>query len=37
MSYAKIALLLDIPVGTVMSRIFRARRILIRLLTEEQL
>jgi len=37
LSYSQIAALLGIPKGTVMSRVFRARRMLIRLLAEEQL
>ncbi|MFN2463279.1 MAG: RNA polymerase sigma factor [Candidatus Dormibacteria bacterium] len=35
MPYRQIAEVLDIPVGTVMSRIYRGRRMLIRLLLEE--
>jgi RNA polymerase sigma-70 factor (ECF subfamily) len=36
MSYAEVARLLDIPVGTVMSRIYRGRRLLLAGLGEER-
>lgn len=29
MSYAQVARLLEVPVGTVMSRVYRARRLLL--------
>ncbi|MFY9614861.1 MAG: sigma-70 family RNA polymerase sigma factor [Candidatus Dormiibacterota bacterium] len=35
MPYRQIAEILDIPLGTVMSRIFRGRRMLVKLLLEE--
>lgn len=36
MSYAEVATILDIPVGTVMSRIYRARRLLLSRLAEHR-
>jgi len=35
LSYAQVAQILEIPVGTVMSRIYRARRLLLRRLAEQ--
>ena len=36
LSYAEVAAILDIPVGTVMSRVYRGRRLLISRLAEEK-
>ncbi len=36
LAYAQVAEILEIPIGTVMSRIYRARRLLLRRLAEDE-
>ncbi|MHB8718654.1 MAG: sigma-70 family RNA polymerase sigma factor [Candidatus Dormibacteria bacterium] len=36
LAYAQVAAMLEIPIGTVMSRIYRARRLLLRRLAEDE-
>ena len=36
LTYAEMGQLLDVPEGTVMSRLYRARRALVRVLEEDQ-